>query len=341
MPIYWKLLRLYSGRVALEHGLLVEILRSTENFWDLYTDLLTMNGKRESSVKELRDVMHKMGLVPKEDLKPTEEKKRRLLIKVNAEFSASLKRIEDMLSNLRMIVLDDETLMYRTLEELRGVYMTLGNIRHPPDYMLDSMLQGFYSLMHNMALAQEHAWNVSKAHSRGFMKVGEMTIISSRGERRRIRSQTIELNHIRNRIEPLREWVEKLRIVTSHEDIHLLNERITDLLALYTEELEDLKHILHEGDVLIHRTENLFKEIEHEAKQLHDRGIEKKIHEYSGKFHKLLVGIEAQARRETFDMDYIVKRLPTPESFHKERKDAEVISMEHYRKQHEQLKRAA
>jgi hypothetical protein len=343
MSIYWRPFRLYKGRVAWEHGLLVEMLRNTEGFWDAYTDLLALNGKRESDIKELHHVMKQLGLTPNLEMKDSELRKRRALLKLDADLSASLKRLNDMFSKMRMVIIDDETLMYSVLDNLRTIYLKSAHIEHLPDYMLHGIQDALYGLMKHMAHVQEHAWVISKAHSRGAFKFAELTIVSSRGERRRIRRQTIELDHIRNRIAPLQAYIEHLRIVKSHDDIHELHEKMTELLHLYHEELTDLSHILHEADILVRRTEMLFKAIEHEAHSLGIKNIENDVHSYAEKFHKILLRIEDQARRETREMYQLLERLPEPGKMHAAHSRENVVELAAYRKQHEkeQIKKAA
>ena len=120
--------------------------------------------------------------------------------------------------------------------------------------------------------------------------------------RRRIRKQTIELDHIRNRIEPLTTKVEKLRVVRTHDDIHRLHAEISEILHLYNEELHNLKHIMHESDVIIRRTEKLFKAIEQEAEPLGMKMLNKDIKGYAKKFKKLLLDI-AYSHKETLTDD--------------------------------------
>ncbi|MBU2561224.1 MAG: hypothetical protein KKD17_02920 [Nanoarchaeota archaeon] len=327
MPILINPFRIHSGWVCWSHGLRVLILRNSQRFWVAYKELLELNGKKGSDIKELKEVMDKMGVVPKEKRRFTEKARVKVLTGVVKDFDDALSELDEMLRSLRDIMYADGTLLFRTVVELRKIYLKFSRIEHIPDHMRESVLQSIYSLLGHMREFQRHTWVVSKAHSRERVKVEELTLISSWGERRRIRTQTIELDHMRNRIEPLKEWVDRMGKVRTHEDIHALHEKITELLELYHEEVNHMKHIIHEAHVLTRRTEKLFKGIEHEADSLGAKAITKRVLAYSVKFHRIRDSLEKQSRREYFDIAHIVDSLPKPDKVVQEKK-AKVISLE-------------
>ncbi|MFC1741823.1 hypothetical protein ACFL3V_04780 [Nanoarchaeota archaeon] len=318
MPIHLNPFRLYKGRVCLNHGLLVDILRSSQRFWVAYKDLLELNGKKESDVKELKEVMKKMGLKPNHKGKITTKKKLKVCDRVTKDFDVGLRELDNMMNNLARIILDDETFLYRAVKELRDLYIKFRHIKHLPDHMRHKTQHELHYLMEYMEKKQHHAWVISKAHSRGAFKFREVSILSERSQRRRIRRQTLELDHLRNRIEPLRDKIENLRSVRTHDDIHRLHNEITELLKLYHEEISDLSHIMHEADILIRRTEKLFHHIALEADHLEFKDLKKKVKKYDKRFHQLMRKIESQARRECIDLKKIVGGLPKPEG-HKEK----------------------
>jgi hypothetical protein len=309
MPLHLNPFRLYKGRLCLNHGLLVEILRHTQVFWDAYKDLLEINGKRQSDVKELRVVMQKMSLAP--NGKKHEGKDRlRALSRIHREFDESIKFLEEMTKSLNMIVKDDETFMYRAAKELERIYLNVRRIEHLPDHLHHQVLHQLHALIDRIAKAQHHAWVVSKAHSRGFTKIGELSILSNRSERRRIREQTIELDHLRNRIEPLAEYVSHLKSFRTQEEIYRFHNNISLLLQDYNKEIADLVNILHEADILIKRTEEMFAEIEKEAESMALYSLKKKVSSHRKLLRSILLNIETQARRECADIDGIVRSLP-------------------------------
>ncbi|MBW2965233.1 hypothetical protein KY363_07285 [Candidatus Woesearchaeota archaeon] len=315
MPIHLNPFRLYSGRVCLNHGLAVEILRCSARFWSAYQHLLEVNGKRDSDVKDLRILMKKMDQTPKKVRKKTEEEKHIVYARVKEDFAAGSKDIETMLKNLERIVRNDETFLYRYVKELRALYLKLrsASSNHSiPDHMLYSAQDHLFGLMRHMGKVQEHAWMVSKAHSRGFVKVADISILSSRREKIRIRQQTLELDHMRNRIEELKIRTSHLRRAKTQEDIKALHARMVELLGLYHEEMTHVQHILHESDVLIHRTEVLFRAIEREVHSLGFKDLKKKVSSHAASFHRLVYRIEKMARREHIDIQHLLSRVPPP-----------------------------
>lgn len=309
MAIHLDPFRLYHRRLCLNHGLVVEILRSTHSFLLAYKHLLEINGKRQSNVKEIRTLMDKAGLKPRENISAKEREK--LIGHVLDLFTQSLKDMDDMFKSLKTIINDDETFLFRAIEELRKLYHEFSRISHIPDHMLLNVRERFLSLMHKMSDVQCHAWVISKAHSRNRIKIEEIEIYSTWVQRRRIRKHTIELDHIRNKIEPLAGKIDKLKVVKTHEDIHKLHEEIAELLNLYREEMHDLQHIMHEAEVIIRRTEKLFSAIEQEAETLKIKEIKRDVHNYAKKFSKLVTSIETQARREHIHIQAIVKSMPS------------------------------
>jgi septation ring formation regulator EzrA len=315
MAIHLSPFRLYKGRICLNHGILVEILRCTYNFWNAYRMLLDLNGVRDSKVRELKKIMDKMGLKHK---KVSDKRKIKVVKDVLKDFSEGFSHIDNMLKSLEKIIRNDETFLFRAVKELKRLYLRFRKSRNPamPEHLSYSIQHRFYSLISHMAETQHHAWVVSKAHSRDFIKLSELTIVSSRAERRRIRRQTLELDHLRNRIEPLKAKLSRLDKVRTQQQINTLHEEVDELLRLYHKEISDISHILHEADVLIRRTEKLFKALEHEAKQLGLPGLDKSVKKYSLRFKKLLKKIEDQARREFMDIKIMIKKLPVPSFEH-------------------------
>ncbi|MFH1063694.1 MAG: hypothetical protein V1729_01290, partial [Candidatus Woesearchaeota archaeon] len=250
MPIHLNPFRPYSGRVQLTKGLLAEMLRNTVVFWEAYQELLQMNGKTESSNKDLKRIMEQMKLAPKaKSYSP--KKTTKLVFELETSFVNALNSAEVMLKSLDRITANDETLLYRAMKELARIYLHVSKIKHIPEHMLQGTLTTIHSLMHRMYQVQHHTWIVSKAHSRGMMKVEEMTILSTRLERRRIRMQTIEIDHLRNIIDRLRGQVFSLHDARSQEDIYKFNDNIRALLKTYHTEIEDLEKILHELHILV------------------------------------------------------------------------------------------
>ena len=308
MPVHTNPFRLYKGRLCLNHGLLVEILRCSQKFWISYKHLLDISGKRQSEVKDLQIIMQKMGIKTKKRISKRQMAKK--TIYVAKAFKEGLKENEIMFNNLRQLILDDETFLYRAVKELIGLYDEFSRIDHLPDHMLHSTHGHFHALLKKMESMQNHAWLVSKAHARERVKIEELSILSTRSKRRHIRESTIELDHLRNNIEPLKEKIRRLKTIKTHEDIHMLHNDINEILKLYHTEIEDLEEIMHEGDILIRRTEKLFNAIRYEARSLRMSLIESNVAHYAKRFRRLLQSIETQARRETQDIRRLVDSFP-------------------------------
>jgi hypothetical protein len=312
MDIHLNPFCLYKGRLVLNHGLLVEILRNSQVFWEAYGELLSIAGKRESDERELKVLMQKMNLAPKQR-KVSAKDAKKTISRVEQEFDVSIAKIDEMFDSLKVIIIDDATFFYRAVERLEVLHRRVGRIQHIPEWIRLNIQNQIHSLVAHMAEEQQHAWHISKGHSRGFTKIDDLAIVTTRGERRRIRQQTLELDHIDGKIKPLMDKVWALSKSTSHEHIHTLHSEMVALLELYQNEITDLADITHEADVLVRRTENLFKAIGREAESLGIPSLKRKASSHGKKFNSLMLKIEAQARREYFDINHILNSLPKPQ----------------------------
>ncbi|MBW2967683.1 hypothetical protein KY362_04300 [Candidatus Woesearchaeota archaeon] len=329
MPIHTNPFRLYSSRICVNHGLLVEILRSSQRFWVAYKHLLEINGKRESDVKDLKVLMEKMGLEPKKRSRIRKDASKDRVVhrrtkrmlhhlrhNVEDELRQGFHDIEEMFHSLDRILLDDETLLFRAFKEVRLLYLKV-MVRYPKadhvsEHLTHSVLHSLHSLMHHMVEIQHHSWRVAKAHSRSFIRLDELTVQTNRAERRRIRQETIELDHLQQRIGPLRQ---KLMTIPRHprQDItQSLQQESHELIENYKEEISNIKHILHESDVLIRRTEMLFRAIEKELEALGLHHLKGSMRDHARIFHRMHTKFESQARREYNHMSYMFRKTQAP-----------------------------
>lgn len=316
MPIHLNPFKLYKNTLSVNHGILVDVMRNTQNFWEAYTDLLALNDKRQSEEAELRKIMDKMGLDPTKK-KIDARQVSKIVSRIYTKFDKSLRDLKAMVNDLSKVITDDEVMMYRAVIQLRGLYHKVYHTEMPLSFK-ESVLRSIRSLLNRMMEIQRRTWNVSKAHSRGFGKIEELSVISTRGERHRIRVQTLELDHITNRIRPLNYYVDILKHLKTHEEMQHAHQKISELLSDYHLEISDLEHILHETDVLIRRSEKLFKAIERETESLKMNNITRLVRSYRNEFNRLLIKIEDQARRMNNDVHPMVTRLPSPESVWKQ-----------------------
>lgn len=332
MPIHTNPFRLYSSRVCLNHGILVDILRQSQVFWRSYKHLLEINGKRKSDVKDFEVIMKKMGEEPRRKSRRWQHKKKATIEK---DFDQSFADLKAMFSSMDRIILDDETFMFRTMKELQKMYMSVykkfPKIPHIPDHVTHDTLVGLRGIMTHMTHVQHHAWIMSKAHSREFVRVEDISILSNFAERRHIRQHTLELDHSRNRIEPLKVYLRNMR---KNNDMHEYHEKLHEVLHEYHEEVQDLSEMLHEGEVLLHRTEKLFKGIEKEVEALELHSLHSKVKKVAHLFHDKLGQIVNMSRREYMHMDKLLKALPKPPKIHESHEEHSAVH-EHAGQDHE------
>ncbi len=311
MVLHFNKSRLYKGTVGVSHGVLVELLRHTRHFWDSYKDLLRVNGKEQSDSKELRKVMKALVKKPRKK-KTSVMKKEKILQRIEKEFDQGLEDLNSMFENLDELTMDDETLLFRAMMDLVELYSKVSDLKHLPEHMHHEMLDHLYKVMEHIDHMQHHTWVLSKAHARGYMKVEEVDLLTSRAERRRLRRQTIELDHLLNRLYPLQEWVMRLGQVKTQDEIKELHKRIVELLKLYHSEISDIHHILHEAHVFVRRTDKLFNSMEKEAEEIGQDSLKEKVHEYGDIFHEIHSRFEEQARREALDINKLLKKCEKP-----------------------------
>jgi hypothetical protein len=318
MVLHFNRSRLYKGTVGVGHGVLVELLRHTRHFWKAYKEMLEINGNLKIEEKQLHKVMKQLKLVPEENEVPKKKKKKdKILEDIRQDFQAGLEELKKMFKNLDGLLIDDETLLYRAMEELEEIYAAVWKLEHLPEHRRAEILNHMYSLMHHISTLQRQTWTGAKAHARGFRftQVGEMSVVRSRKIWWRMKKQTIELDHILNLIEPLQRWVVELRHI-NQEHIEKVQKRIVKLIKLYHQEITDLHHILHEAHIFTRRTELLFSEIKREAHTLGDKDLKKSVDEYSKMFHKIHKQFLEQAKREALDISIILKRQKRPPEHH-------------------------
>jgi hypothetical protein len=312
MYLTTNLLNPAHGRICLTHGLLVEILRRSYKFWVAYKQVLELNGKTESDVKDLHHIMKKMNLAPKSRGKITIKKKNKVRDKVTEDFNEGLNELDTMMKSIVRIIYNDETFMYRATREIKKLYLKFRKNQHLPEHMHHLVEPKFYELLLSIKHFQRHTWIAAKGHARYRMGVRDISMFSSRSKRRHIRQSTIELDHIRNNIDPLKEKLNHLSRYRTHEELHRLNQEIHKMLHLYREEIHDVETIMKESEILLRRTDEMFKEMEKEIKKLGFKKLKKKVNNYAKKYRKLLQDIEKHSRREFLAINKIVNALPAP-----------------------------
>jgi len=311
MTIHLSPWRLYKRVVQLNQGVLVEMLRNTQLFWKAYKELLQMRDKKKSDIKELNRLMQQMGVAPQEKKLYSERKKQKVVASIIQDFTLVTKNLEAMLQSMNIVISKDQIFFYKAFTEIEKMYWSIGKIEHLPEHMKSSVQQALHSILAKMVNKEYHASQIAKAHAKGFFKVSDIDISRTRREKKLIKRQTIELDHIRDRVEPMQEKIERMSYVKG-EELHKLAEEITEIIELYHKEIEDIGEIIHEADILVHRTEVMFKEVEKESAALGIPRVKEKTEECAKVFHKILGELSIQSGREYRDLHSRFQHIPVP-----------------------------
>ena len=308
MPIIWNKFRFYKGTVGDEHSALVRLLKSSSAFWKAYVHFFKINGKKESNIKALKPIMRKIKKATKK-LPFFKKKQEKILLNIKEEFKKSLKDVSEMSKDMENVLLDDDLLLYRAMLQLYEIYMHLKKIKHVPERFLNSSLHNLRVIMHHMYHVQHHAWVLSKAHSRHRIKLADLTFVGTPRERKKIRRQVIELDHLVNRIEPIKKIIEDMKIAKSHKEHEILHMSMHNILHLYHKEVSDIAYILHEAHVLSKRTDNMFDALKKELADIDDVELNSILTRFQKIFKEIHDVLETQARRETQEMAQIVAKI--------------------------------
>jgi hypothetical protein len=287
------------------------MLRNTHLFWKAYKKLLKLRGKKKSDVKELHKLMQKMGMAPEGKKAYSEKKKQKEIDAIIQDFTLVTNNLERMLQSLDVIISKDQIFFFKAFEEIEKMYWRIGKIEHMPEHLRNSTQQSLYSILATMVSKEYHASQIAKGHAKGFMKFADIAVTRTRKENRLIKRQTIELDHIRDVVEPMQERIDRMSFVNG-EELHKLAEDITKIIKLYHLQLDDLKEIIHEADVLVHRTEDMFKEVDKETAALGIPKAREKAEECAKIFHKILEELSTQSGREYRDMHSRFQHIPVP-----------------------------
>ncbi|MFC1722715.1 hypothetical protein ACFL0V_01105 [Nanoarchaeota archaeon] len=148
----------------------------------------------------------------------------------------------------------------------------------------------------------EHYWNLSKAKSRGIWKVAEVSALTERGQHRRIRVLTIELDKFLPEAEEQRD---RLLHILEQNNLQAYEER-ESLFVAYFGNLQDvahkLEHILHRSKILEKTVEKEFRGYEAEVKKIGWKPLEKHVSSVKKKLQRTFEDVEAQHRRAKIDL---------------------------------------
>lgn len=309
----------------------------TTEFFEIYQDMLELNQKRQSSEKELQKLMQHLNINSKREEaakkiaaekkagkkvkknkkkeKRKDTKKQKLEIQkeqVRAEtellFDEAIEDLNLMFDQLKKVQYSDITLYYRHASELTTLSNRIRRARLNDDIKYE-LRRHIYEIVKEITALIEHFWIVSKSQSRELIELEELTVVSTRGERRRIRMQTIELDHMEEKLSAIKKRFTRLIKTKDLQKAQELQESIMTLFNSYQRIIELLEKTMHESKILLRRTEKLFKAMKAEAKRLGWEKIIKKIDETEEKMRKIFLQIEAQMRRERIDLKHLTETI--------------------------------
>lgn len=297
MGLSFHIFKRYKGGL-LSGNPSVEIVRAVVELYELYRDLLTLNNKRKSDVEELQKNLSRLQKVDPSKKRDLIRLHNKMMLKTRDDFYQSLSNVEKMMKNLATITSADETMIFREVGFIDRL-ITLVERLHIPTEHRKQALRFLQSLLQEFSKMQYHYWVVAKAQCRGFTKLEELSILGTRSQKRHLKMQAIEARQLQNLVDQL---VAELDTI---QDQQKLMEHLGKLFEHLRVELEDLHHIMHESKVLIRTTQNLFKQIRHEAHTAGLKRVESKAHDVEKVFNKLLHKIQQQALREYNDIRII------------------------------------
>ncbi|MBT7903116.1 hypothetical protein HN587_04565 [Candidatus Woesearchaeota archaeon] len=308
--------RKHGYRLIQTSGLVVEIIRLVVEFYEVYKDFLLLHAKSESEVSELNHLLVELNKIESAKKRHHIVKQhKKQVLQTQKDFETAFRYLGDALTDLEGVVLDDDTLLFR---EANSLEKAADLVSHPafivPINEKRALVHKIDHLIERMVEAQHHFWIISKAEARGFTKIELLSLRGPRSHKRRLRHNAVEVRTVITKIDELQNSLDEVK---NHVELH---RKLEELIALYHEEFEDLEHIMHEGHVLIHTSEKLFKEISGEAKSNNMLHLKKSIGAVHKKFGKVLKSIQQQALREYMDLEHIKTRAQERHEFIDEQK---------------------
>lgn len=300
MGLSFHIFRKYRGGL-LSGNPSIEITRAVVELYELYRDLLTLNNKRKSDIAELQKTLVQLQKIDQSKKRDLIRIQKKVMLRTQDDFYRSLANIEKMMRNIATITYADQRLIFREVNFIDNM-ITLVDRLHLPHEQKQQANNFLQNILREFVKLQYHYWVVAKAQSRGFVKLEELSILGTRSQKRHLKMQAIEARQ-------LHDIIEKLAVeLGSILDQQKLMEHLGKLFSYLRTEFDDLYHILHESKVLIRTTQNLFKQIRHEARAAKLSRVESKANDVEKAFNKLLHKIQQQALREYNDIRIMQER---------------------------------
>ncbi|MBI5397837.1 hypothetical protein HZB03_00070 [Candidatus Woesearchaeota archaeon] len=294
MGLSFHIFRKYRGGL-LSGNPSIEITRAVVELYELYRDLLALNNKRKSDVEALQKTLMQLQKVDPSKKRDLIRVQKKVMLKTQDDFYRSLANVEKMMRDLSTITYADQRLIFREVNFINHLLTLVYrlHIHHEQKQQANNFLQ---NMLREFVKLQYHYWVVAKAQSRGFTKLEELSILGTRSQKRHLKLQAIEARQ-------LHDIVDKLVVeLDTIQDQQKLMEHLGKLFEYLRIEFDDLYHIMHESKVLIRTTQNLFKQICHEARAAKLSRVESKARDVEKIFNKLLHKIQQQALREYNDI---------------------------------------
>jgi hypothetical protein len=297
MSLSIQIFRKYKGGFLAGNPSII-IVRAVVELYELYRELLTLNGKRKSDIVELQTFLTRLKHASPDRADDLRREGTKLAKKTKEDYSKSLVAVRQMMTDLSVITYADQSLVYREARFIDNLIVIVMQLDIPEQKKFE-VVKVLLTMLGKLAQSQHEYWKVSKAQARDFLSLEEISILSFRALKRHLKSQSIEARQLHALMDQLKDNLGKIK------NQEQLIQYLKVLLEYLAKESHDLESIMHESKVLIRTTEKLFRQIQHEAKVAGLEGFESKINQVEQDFNKQLKEIQRQALREYNDLRII------------------------------------
>ena len=291
--------RKYKNVLVFTSGLSIEIIRNIVKFIDSYKDEIEDEAELQDFLAEWDNLLKTFDDIPDKKKKKAKRAIDKKKHEIETHFSDSASRLDAMFAELMIISRDANTLLYRELEDILQFEQLLDSLTLSAEVKLQTDKR-LWRIADDMAGALDHFWMAAKAQARGWVKLAEMMELkSTRGEKRRMKMEAIEIRGLTQGLVKLKkELVKLINKGASHKEIH---EKLHEIIESYEEEYHDLHKMMHRTKVLIHRTERLIHRCEHYASRYGGEGEKKAMAKLDHAVHSRLDGLLKQTRRQLLE----------------------------------------
>jgi hypothetical protein len=294
MSLSIQIFRKYKGGFLSGNPSII-IVRAVVELYELYREMLKLNNKRQSDIAELQVFLERLKHASPDRAEDFKHEGKRLAKRTQEDYERSLAAVQQMMTDLSVITYADQSLVYREARFIDNLIVIILQLDIPHQKKVESV-RALLNMMGRLVEMQLDYWKISKAQTRDFFSLEEISILSFRALKRHLKSQSLEARQLHGLMNELKENLGKIR---NQEQLIVYLNRLMEYLST---EYKDLESIMHESKILIRTTEKLFRQIQHEAKVAGLEGIERKTKNVEGVFDKQLKEIQRQALREYNDL---------------------------------------